>query len=534
MVKIAAVILAALGLAGSAPAKHAARVAQPLPAVFVVGHGWGHGVGMAQYGAYGYALHGWAYDKIVDHYYPGTTLGQANLHKVKVLLAASSRRVVISSRSPFAVRDGAGKKHKLPAGTQALGPGLKLRLGVSKRLKALPGPLLFAPGAQPLTLGTRGYRGALRVKKVRGGLQVVDVVGIEPYLWGVVPSEMPDRWPAEALAAQAVVARTYALAHVRKGDFDLYADTRDQVYGGIAAESPTATDAVNETTGDIVLYDGEPAQTYFFSSSGGRTANVQDVWPGAKPLPYLVSVADPYDSLSPYHDWGPIRFKATVLAKRLRVPGRVADFRANVSRSGRVRTVTFVGTRGERTVTGGAMRTALGLRSTWFRLGLLNLTNPVGTVVYGGSATLSGVARGAPKVSLESRAYGATWRPAGRLTVRNGAVNPVVRPRITTDYRLQSGGFRSGALRVPVAPLVQLSAGTDGVSMTGLARPVLAGVDVQVQRLGSNGWATVAHATITSDGTFWAQFSLTSGTYRARIAAGRGFAVGLSQTVVVP
>jgi hypothetical protein len=118
--------------------------------------------------------------------------------------------------------------------------------------------------------------------------------------------------------------------------------------------------------------------------------------------------------------------------------------------------------------------------------------------------------------------------------VRNGAVNPVVRPRITTDYRLQSGGFRSGALRVPVAPLVQLSAGTDGVSMTGLARPVLAGADVQVQRLGSNGWATVAHATITSDGTFWAQFSLTSGSYRARIAAGRGLAVGLSQTVVVP
>jgi stage II sporulation protein D len=534
MVKIAAVILVALGLHGSAPAKHAHRLARPLPAVFVTGHGWGHGIGMAQYGAYGYALHGWTYDRIVPHYYPGTTLGDADLHKVRVLLAERSRRVVVSSRVPFAVKDGNGKRHRLAAGVQALGPGLKLRLGAAKRLTALPGPLMFLPGGQPLSLGTRAYRGTLRVKKVGSGLQVVDIVGIEQYLWGVVPSEMPDRWPAEALAAQAVVARTYALAHLRKGDFDLYPDTRDQVYGGIAAESPSTTAAVNETAGKVVLYDDELAQTYFFSSSGGKTANLQDVWPKAKPAPYLVSVPDPYDTLSPYHDWGPIRFKATVLAKRLHVPGGVKDFRANVGPSGRVRTVTFVGTRGERTVAGSVIRTALGLRSTWFRLGLLSLTNPAGTVVYGSSATLAGVARGASRVSLESRAFGGRWRPVGRLTVRNGVVSPVVRPRITTDYRLESGGFRSGALRVPVAPLVALVAGSDGVSVSGSARPVLSGAVVQVQRLGSGGWATVAQATVGSDGSFYAQFNLTSGSYRARVAAGRGFAAGVSRTVVVP
>src|SRR5437870_6391789 len=95
MVKIAAVILAALGLQGSAPAKHADRLAQPLPAIFVSGHGWGHGIGMAQYGAYGYALHGWTFDRIVAHYYPGTTLGETDLRKVRVLLADRSKRVVI-------------------------------------------------------------------------------------------------------------------------------------------------------------------------------------------------------------------------------------------------------------------------------------------------------------------------------------------------------------------------------------------------------------------------------------------------------
>jgi hypothetical protein len=121
------------------------------------------------------------------------------------------------------------------------------------------------------------------------------------------------------------------------------------------------------------------------------------------------------------------------------------------------------------------------------------------------------------------------------VTVRNGAVSPVVRPRVTTDYRLASGGFRSGAVRVSVAPLVQLVAGADGVSVNGTARPVLPGAAVQVQRQApSGGWATVAQATVAADGSFSTPLDLTSGSYRARVAAGRGFAVGLSRTVVVP
>ena len=106
-------------------------------------------------------------------------------------------------------------------------------------------------------------------------LEVVNVVGLESYLLGVVPSEMPNKWPAEALAAQAVVARTYALAHLAKGgDYDLYPDTRSQVYRGIGAEAPSSNTAVSETANRIVLYDGEPADTFFSSSSGGKTANV--------------------------------------------------------------------------------------------------------------------------------------------------------------------------------------------------------------------------------------------------------------------
>src|SRR4051794_20894061 len=270
----AAALLAALGLSGPS-ATHAAPPSGGT--FFLAGHGWGHGVGLAQYGAYGYALHGWSYDDIVLHYYPGTTLGQAPLKRVRVLLVAGARHVTVSSASAFTVKDAAGRTHKLAAGRQELGPGLKLKL-VAAKTKPLPGPLVFSPGDDPLALGGQAYRGSLRITGGRS-LRVVNSVGLEQYLWGVVPREMPDRWPAQALQAQAVVARTYALTHLAKGgDFDLYDDTRSQVYGGVAAESESAREAVDGSAGEVVLYNGALAQTFFYSSSGGRTADVQDVW----------------------------------------------------------------------------------------------------------------------------------------------------------------------------------------------------------------------------------------------------------------
>jgi stage II sporulation protein D len=537
--KLAAAIVAAFGLTASAPATHvvysAPKQAQAkkaaLPVLFVSGHGWGHGVGLAQYGAYGYALHGWTFDKIVAHYYPGTELGPAPVKKVRVLLLASVRRAVISSSAPFTVVDGNGTSHKLPAGPQPLGPGLKVTLSGGKA-KALPGPLLFSAGTAPLTLGGRGYRGSLRVKTTGSALEVVNVVGLESYVMGVVPSEMPSKWPGEALASQAVVARTYALAHLSKGgDYDLYPDTRSQVYGGIGAEAASSNAAVSETANQVVLYDGQPADTFFSSSSGGKTANVQDVW-SSPPVPYLVSVPDPYDTLSPYHNWGPLRFSSASIARRFHVPGKVTDFRANVSPSGRVRTITFVGTNGEKTVAGSTIRASLGLRSTWFRFGLLSLS-PAGTATYGSGITLLGAARGTPRVYLEARASGGGWKSLGRLKVKNGVVTATVKPRLSTDYRLQSGGFRSAVVRVPVAPLVTLVAGSDGVSVSGVAKPVFSGENVEVQRLDPNGWSTVVSATTDSSGSFQATLDLQPGSYRARVAAAHGFAPGVSKTLTV-
>jgi stage II sporulation protein D len=525
----AAALLAAIGLAGPA-ATHGAPPAGGT--FFVSGHGWGHGVGLAQYGAYGYALHGWSAPDIVAHYYPGTVLGQAPLKRVRVLLVGGSKRVVVASRSPFTVRDAAGKTHKLPAGAQKLGPGLKLKLEAST--KAFPGPLVFSPGASPLILGDRSFRGSLRVTGGKA-VRVVNSVGLEQYLWGVVPSEMPDTWPAEALKSQAIVARTYALTHLQGGggDFDVFPDTRSQVYGGMPAESAPARDAVNGTAGQVVLYKGELAQTFFFSSSGGRTANVEDVW-GSKPTPYLVSVPDPYDTLSPYHDWGPLKFSARRLGKRLGARGTLVDVKTDVGADGRVRSLAVIGSKGTRTITGRAAQTALGLRSTWFTIGALSLSAPSRAVEYGTDTRLVGLARGIPRVTLDSRPYGGEWKKLATLKSRGGQVVATLSPKVTTDYRISSGIARSAVVRLSVAPSVRLTAAGDRAAVVGLVKPLLPGAPVQVQRQGKNGtWAVVATTTITDDGAFGASVDLSPGTYRARVIAGKGYAIGLSPVLTV-
>jgi SpoIID/LytB domain protein len=526
---LAAALLAALGLSGpSAP-----HAAPPSGATFFVsGHGWGHGVGLAQYGAYGYALHGWAAEDIVIHYYPGTELGQAPVKRVRVLLAPGSKKVAVSSRAPFTVRDATGKTYKLAAGKQELGPGLKLKLAAST--KALPAPLVFSPGTAPLALGNRDYRGTLRVTGGKA-VRVVNVVGLESYLWGVVPSEMPDTWPAEALKSQAIVARTYALTHMLGGgDFDVYPDTRSQVYGGMAAESDSAREAVDGTAGEVVLYKGELAQTFFFSSSGGRTANVQDVWNGSKPTPYLVSVPDPYDTLSPYHDWGPLKMSALRLGKRLGSRGALLDVRTDTAADGRVRSMTLIGTKGNRTVSGSSVRAALGLRSTWFTMGTLSLTRPGRALEYGTQTRLVGLARGIPQVTLESRPYGGQWKTLAVLKSRGGQVAATLSPKVTTDYRISSGIARSAVVRLSVAPSVRLTASSDRTAVTGLVKPLLPGAPVQVQRQGGNGtWTTVSTANVTADGAFEASVNLTPGNYRARVVAGKGFATGLSPVLTV-
>jgi stage II sporulation protein D len=527
---IALLVLAALSVAGGGAASRGQTPPPLSSATFVItGHGWGHGVGMPQWGAYGYAQRGWLAPRILAHYYPTTTLGPAPLARVRVLLQAGAKTVSLSSGVPFTVKDASGTTYPLDPGAVTLGTALKVKVDPAKPPKALPGPLVFSPGGQPLKLDRR-YRGSLQVSVVGGKLQVVNTVGLEAYLYGVVPSEMPHTWAAEALKCQAIVARSYALA-VRKigGSFDLYSDTRSQVYRGVDGEQPEASAAVDATAGQVVLYQGKVATTYFYSSSGGRTAAIQDVWPTAKPVPYLVSVADPYDTISPYHDWGPYRFTAATLARRFKVPGKLVDVQAALNGSGRAISVTATGTIGEVTVAAGDVRRLLGLRSTWFSLGVLGLATPKGPAVsYGARARLDGVVRGFTPVVLESRVGTAVWSRLGALTpTPEGIVSTVVKPLQATQYRLSSGKVFSSSVTLRVAPLVKLAA-TDQTSLRGSVKPAVEGARVDVQRQVGTVWKTVARASLNADGTFQATLTLSPGTYRARVAPGRGLVAGSS------
>ncbi len=517
-------------VAGSAAPAEGRRTTVTGATFVVTGHGWGHGVGMSQYGAYGYAQHGLTYAKIVAHYFPGTELGAPPVSRLRVLLTSGAATLKIGSTDDFAVRDSSGATHDVAAGTYTLTPALKLRLLGEDKAKALPGPLTFQPGPSALALKHR-YRGSIQVDVTGGKLRAINFVGLEQYLYGVVPSEMPFTWQPEALKAQAVVARSYALAVRKTGVFDLYPDTRSQVYLGFDHEKPSTNAAVDATAGKVVLYNGQVAKTYFFSTSGGRTASSQDIWGTA--VPYLVSVPDPYDSISPYHDWGPIAFTGAKLGRVLHAPGRLVDIQPELNSSGRVSSLTAVGTKGSVAVAAGDLRRRLGLRSTWFSVGVLSLAAPSTPVVYGSSTRLSGVARGIGEVSLQQRSTSG-WQDVARVpATKNGAVSLAIKPTTTTQYRLASGKVAAAAVRVPVAPLVRLYPPSSQDELRGYMRPALPGSPALIQRQAGTVWTTVARATIADDGSFSARLRLVDGTYRARVTPGHGLVTGTTPILQV-
>jgi stage II sporulation protein D len=497
-------------------------------ALFVFsGHGWGHGVGMSQYGAYGYAQHGATFQQILAHYYPGTTLRAAPATKFRVLLANGKKQLTLSSGVPFTVTDAAGRKLALPAGAVTFGPGLAVAG------QALAAPLTFLPGrGGPLTL-IRPYRGQIQVDVVDGRLRAVNIVGLEQYVDGVVPSEMPSIWLPQALQAQAVAARSYALATRKIGaPFDAYSDTRSQMYLGLSNESPATTAAVTATKGRVLFFGGAVATTFFYSTSGGQTESSVD-WTGTA-LPYLVSVPDPYDDISPYHNWGPVPVTAQAMRKALKLTGPIIDATTVANAAGRVGELDLATPLAPLTVQAAALRSAIGLRSTWFTVGVMSLSAPVPSapVPYGTPLTLIGTVRGVPGVTLEQRVSGGTWQSVG--PVASGLLKLTQRPTITTDYRLATVADAAAFVRIRVAPAIQVTTFT-ATQIAGSEQPPLPAAPVLVQAQNADGtWTTVANGAVNADGTFSVPVALTSGgTYRLSVGPATGYSAGTTPPQIV-
>lgn len=226
------------------------------------------------------------------------------------------------------------------------------------------------------------YRGVLEVMKTPGrwGLTVVNVVPLESYLYGVVGKEMSPSWSSEALKAQAVAARTYAVAHkgyYQKRGFDMTDDTNSQVYAGKNGESPSVIQAVNATRGEILTYNGQPIEALFCSTAGGWTENSENVW-GTR-IPYLRAVPDFSDTMPGYR-WS-VTTTPEQMAAKLNAAGKgVGTIKsltlsplqkrpmtaADRGVSGRVQTLTVQGTRGKVDVKGAAFQAIFGLKSTLF------------------------------------------------------------------------------------------------------------------------------------------------------------------------
>jgi stage II sporulation protein D len=479
------------------------------------GRGWGHGVGMSQWGAEGYARHGFDYKRILAHYYPETHIGIAQPREVRVLLVQSQPSIRIGSTAPFLVVDARGRKLHRPARAVVVDKRFLLQH------VELTQPLRFVSGAEPLEVDLAAYRGDVVVKAKPDGLMAVNVLPLDRYLRGVVPWEAPKGWSEQTYEAQAVAARSYTLATLKPGeDFDLYPDARSQMYGGVAAERTETNLAIGATAGQVLVWRDRIVPGYYFSSSGGRTSSVHDAWPKAHQVPYLVSVSDPYDYISPPHVWPTQVLSAAKVASTLGVSG-VRDVQVLYNSSGRARAVRVLTAHGWRQFSGEAVRTKFDLGSMDFDLHAMELDDP-GRALFGQSIHVTGFVRGLGRARLQQ------LTEAGWVTVRHVRVSPTgrfdlsLRAMQTTEFRLAYNGIAGDPVGLQVAPRVLVSA--DGARLRARVSPAL---PLKVERLTDREWRTVASAR----GVF--DRSLRPGSYRITVHGSSRYTGEVSAPVAV-
>ncbi|MDQ7843854.1 MAG: SpoIID/LytB domain-containing protein [Armatimonadota bacterium] len=294
---------------------------------------------------------------------------------IRVGFLREQEQVTVMSDRAIEIHPPGGPARQLPPGAHEIRPGASGI--VLPGLGELTGPvrLIPSPGAR-LYVAIRPYRGILEVRRTPSGrLTVINELDLEEYLYGVLKMEVDPRWPAEALKAQAVAARTlaiYSLGRFRAEGYDVRATTESQVYGGLAVEDPRTTAAVDATRGEVVTYQGRPILAVYHSDSGGATESSEYVWGGR--YPYLRGVPDPYTSAAPWT----LRMGLSELEGRLRRAGLGVSAItgvdvADVTPSGRARTVRITSASGTVVVRATDLRGLIGtevMKSTLFAVRL--------------------------------------------------------------------------------------------------------------------------------------------------------------------
>ena len=301
------------------------------------------------------------------------TPAQAASVELRVAIAEGTSAVKVGSSTNAIVTDGAGKKLGEIAAMNAF---LAQPDQGSVALDKWKGRQIWIEPSEGgyVWIGDHWFRGRAAVIPAANGVTAVNYVDLEQYLYSVLGKEMGKGWPVEALKAQAVAARSYALYQRQqggKGAYDLGNTQAWQVYEGIGDESLGTQTAVNTTAGQVLTYKGQIIEAVFHSSAGGCTENVEDVWVQA--LPYLRSVKD-YDETSSVAHWSET-FTRDQLSARISGVGDVLTFEPERSSGcGRIKSMRVTGSKGQRSISGDALQSALGLKSTLFQIAAIKFS----------------------------------------------------------------------------------------------------------------------------------------------------------------
>lgn len=300
-----------------------------------------------------------------------STESSAQALDLRVAIRKGANTIQVGSSTAGVVKDAGGR---VLGNLEALVPlnatvqGNQVSLGNWRASQLVIEP----SGSGVVWIGDRWYHGKVRLLRQGDGVTAVNVVNIEEYLYSVVGSEAIPTWPLEALKAQAVAARTYAIYQSKKGGnrfFDLDTTTATQVYKGLNNEYVSTVEAVQQTEGQVMTYQGKVILAAFHAASGGHTENVEDVW--MSPLPYLRGVVD-YDQASPVFQWNR-SFTPSELSQQFGGVGTIQSLQPlQRTPQGRVITLRIIGSQGSKNLSGAKVREVLKLRSTRFDVTQVN------------------------------------------------------------------------------------------------------------------------------------------------------------------
>ena len=344
-----------------------AGIAESIGSFLITGKAYGHSVGMTQWGAYGMAQAGHTYDQILKYYYTGVGIGKrdtTNLN-VRVLLEQNVDLLTISSNQPYQV----GDKEFLPQTKTTIkyqngeylfeNSGKSYKLTSSFQISSTNGGLLYFDNKQ--------YEGIFTISTSNGKLDLINHLNVENYLKGVVPYEIIPSWNnLELYKAQTLAARTYVLKQIQANSnkkFDVYDTTQSQVYEGVPQTIPSQyvtkiNQAIAETKGEVILYNGALIDAVYSASAGGHTVDAVDVW--GNHIPYLVGKEDPYDQSRYSQNWWSYSITKSDLEKMFPELGTIISVTITETKYDRPTKIKVTGKSKEITLTGAEFRQKLG------------------------------------------------------------------------------------------------------------------------------------------------------------------------------